>query len=95
MGCKYLCHAHKRSLLLQLFIKYPPSTQGVADAATQGFTLFKANMKTLLIHKYVQYTFIFLQITRRILKLFMKKHYPSKPLVLKYIIKENYGYLIP
>ena len=91
MGCKYLCHAHKRSLLLQLFIKYPPSTQGVADAATQGFTLIKDNIKTLLIHKHVQYTFIF----RRILDLFMIKHYPFKPLVLKYIIKENYGYLIP
>ena len=54
MGCKYLCHAHKRSLLLQLFIKYPPSTQGVADATTQDFTLFKDDIKMLLIHKYVQ-----------------------------------------
>ena len=53
MGCKYLCHAHKRSLLLQLFIKYPPSTQGVADATTQDFTLFKSNIKMLLIHNHV------------------------------------------
>ena len=56
MGCKYLCHAHKRSLLLQLFIKYPPSTQGVADAATQDFKIFKSNIKMLLIHNYVQCT---------------------------------------
>ena len=61
MGCKYLCHAHKRSLLLQLFIKYPPSTQGVADATTQDFTLFKDDIKMLLIHEYVQYTLILIE----------------------------------
>ena len=83
MGCKYLCHAHKRSLLLQLFIKYPPSTQGVADATTQDFTLFKSNIQMLLIHNYVQYTII----TRRILERFRVKHDCFKPIVLKYTVK--------
>ena len=82
MGCKYLCHAHKRSLLLQLFIKYPPSTQGVADAATQDFKIFKSNIKMLLIHNYVQYTVI-----RRNLERFRVKHNCFKPIVLKYTVK--------
>ena len=85
MGCKYLCHAHKRSLLLQLFIKYPPSTQGVAYAATQDFILFKSKTKMLLNHNNVQYTVIFI---RRILVRFMVKHYPFKPFVLKYMVKK-------
>ena len=83
MGCKYLCHANKRSLLLQLFIKYPPSTQGVAYAATQDFKLSKSNIKMLLNHNYIKYTVI----SRRILERFRVNYNCFKPLVLKYTVK--------